>query len=64
MTKIIAAFRSLRTRLKMAAWLVNEANGQTLLAAQHCTVRCIVGSIELLSKLCDTAVDNTASLPH
>ena len=49
MTKLIAAFRSLRTLLKMAAWLVNEANGQTLLAAQHCVVRCIVGSIELLS---------------
>ena len=49
MTKLIAAFRSLRTRLKMAAWLVNETKGQTLLAAQHCIVRCIVGSFELLS---------------
>jgi hypothetical protein len=32
----------------MAAWLVNEANGQTLHAAQHCIVRCIVDIIELL----------------
>jgi len=47
----------------MAAWLISEANGKTLLAAQLCIVRCIVDSIELLSWLCDTAVDNTASLP-
>jgi hypothetical protein len=33
----------------MATWLVSEAKGQTLLAAQHCIVRCIVDSIELLS---------------